>query len=313
MEKSVRRDAHKMHAFVRFREIRTEDGPRFVSWFEPEHHILEAEAGFFVRRFASMRWSILTPSASAHWDGSALTMGPGARRADAPAEDAQEELWRAYYASIFNPARLKPAAMRAEMPVKYWRNLPEARAIPRLIAEAPRRAAAMVERGPSAPALRRQRNVHLPAQPAAASDVTEAMPAATSSPPPPTPRKPSPRSAPRCSPSTACRAWTADATQMVFGEGPVGAPLLFVGEQPGDEEDIAGRPFVGPAGRLFNKCLEEAGIAARRDLRHQRGEALQIQADRPPPPAPIARCRRHHLLPPLPAPRDRPGRRRNWW
>jgi DNA polymerase len=54
--------------------------------------------------------------------------------------------------------------------------------------------------------------------------------------------------------------WTANATQPVFGEGPVGAPLLFIGEQPGDEEDIAGRPFVGPAGRLFNRALEEVGI-----------------------------------------------------
>ena len=260
MEKSVRRDAHKMHAFVRFCEIRTEDGPRFVSWFEPEHHILEAEAGFFVRRFASMRWSILTPSASAHWNGSALTVGPGARRADAPAEDAKEELWRAYYSSIFNPARLKPAAMRAEMPVKYWRNLPEARAIPRLIAEAPRRAAAMVERGPSAPALRRQRNVHLPAQPAAASDVTEAMPAADLFTAAADPKEALAALRAEMLALNSLPAWTAAATQMVFGEGPVGAPLLFVGEQPGDEEDIAGRPFVGPAGRLFNKCLEEAGI-----------------------------------------------------
>ena len=50
------------------------------------------------------------------------------------------------------------------------------------------------------------------------------------------------------------------ATQAVFGEGPIGAALLFVGEQPGDEEDIAGRPFVGPAGRMFNRALEEAGV-----------------------------------------------------
>ena len=50
------------------------------------------------------------------------------------------------------------------------------------------------------------------------------------------------------------------ATQTVFGEGPREARLLFVGEQPGDEEDIKGRPFVGPAGRLFDKALAEAGI-----------------------------------------------------
>jgi DNA polymerase len=50
------------------------------------------------------------------------------------------------------------------------------------------------------------------------------------------------------------------ATQMVFGEGPVGAPLFFVGEQPGDEEDIQGRPFVGPAGRLLNRALDAAQV-----------------------------------------------------
>jgi len=50
------------------------------------------------------------------------------------------------------------------------------------------------------------------------------------------------------------------ATQTVFGEGPKGAPLMLVGEQPGDAEDLAGRPFVGPAGKLLDRCLAEAGI-----------------------------------------------------
>lgn len=50
------------------------------------------------------------------------------------------------------------------------------------------------------------------------------------------------------------------ATQTVFGEGPLNATILFVGEQPGDQEDLAGRPFVGPAGRLFEASLEQAGI-----------------------------------------------------
>src|SRR6476646_5301757 len=49
-------------------------------------------------------------------------------------------------------------------------------------------------------------------------------------------------------------------TQTVFGEGKVPSPLMFVGEVPGDEEDLKGRPFVGPAGRLFDRALEEAGI-----------------------------------------------------
>jgi DNA polymerase len=50
------------------------------------------------------------------------------------------------------------------------------------------------------------------------------------------------------------------ATQTVFGEGPLDATIMFVGEQPGDQEDLAGRPFVGPAGAVFDAALEKAGI-----------------------------------------------------
>jgi uracil-DNA glycosylase family protein len=57
----------------------------------------------------------------------------------------------------------------------------------------------------------------------------------------------------------ACPLWR-DATQTVFGQGPVPAPLMLVGEQPGDKEDLAGLPFVGPAGQVLNQGLEEAGI-----------------------------------------------------
>ncbi|HEY8611616.1 MAG TPA: UdgX family uracil-DNA binding protein [Roseomonas sp.] len=270
MARAVRRDAHKMHAFLRFREVRVEEGAlaapgsRFVAWFEPEHHILRAEAGFFVRRFASMRWSILTPALSAHWDGQEVRFGPGARRADAPAEDAAEGLWRAYFASVFNPARLKPDAMRAEMPKKYWRNLPEAQDIPRLMQEAPKRVAEMVARGATPAAARRQRPIHLPAhlrgtQPEASRGVEADMPADLLS-----------GTLDFTEAQAALRRdllarndlppWVANATQPVMGEGPQNPLLMFVGEQPGDEEDIQGRPFVGPAGRLWNKALEEAGV-----------------------------------------------------
>ena len=57
----------------------------------------------------------------------------------------------------------------------------------------------------------------------------------------------------------ACELWKLG-TQTVFGEGSAGARVMFVGEQPGNEEDLAGRPFVGPAGRLLEAALEEAGI-----------------------------------------------------
>jgi DNA polymerase len=57
----------------------------------------------------------------------------------------------------------------------------------------------------------------------------------------------------------ACPLWE-PATQTVFGEGPPDAPILFIGEQPGDSEDIAGRPFVGPAGQMFDRALGDSGI-----------------------------------------------------
>ena len=54
------------------------------------------------------------------------------------------------------------------------------------------------------------------------------------------------------------------ATQAVFGEGPQRAAIMFVGEQPGDQEDVQGKPFVGPAGRIFDKALDRVGIDRRR-------------------------------------------------
>lgn len=229
LAKAVGRDIHKMRAFVRFREVQDDAGPRFVAWFEPEHHIVRANAGFFVRRFASMRWSILTPELSIHWDGEILTEGPGASRGEASADDPVEDIWKSYYASIFNPARLKVGAMLSEMPRKYWRNLPEAALIPQLVAGAQAREAAMIAK-PARPIMPKG-NV----QSAWTAMRDEAM---------------------RC---TRCPLYK-DTTQTVFGEGPLDAPLFFIGEQPGDKEDMAGHPFVGPAGQLFDRALEEAGI-----------------------------------------------------
>jgi uracil-DNA glycosylase family protein len=57
----------------------------------------------------------------------------------------------------------------------------------------------------------------------------------------------------------ACHLWK-DATQTVFGEGPQHASIMLVGEQPGDKEDLAGKPFVGPAGQMLDRALDEAGI-----------------------------------------------------
>jgi DNA polymerase len=146
MEKAVRREVHKMHAFVRFRAVAADDGEaHYVAWFEPAHPVVERAAPFFAERFASMRWSILTPLGCAHWDGASLAFSPALPHAAAPDADALESLWRTYYASTFNPARVRTSAMRAEMPVRYWRNLPEAAQIGELVRGAPARVRRMVE------------------------------------------------------------------------------------------------------------------------------------------------------------------------
>ena len=80
MRKSVRRDMHKMTAFVRFREVEAnlEDGRRrFFAWFEPEHPITEITAPFFARRFGDMDWMIATPHLCARFEGGALVETPG--------------------------------------------------------------------------------------------------------------------------------------------------------------------------------------------------------------------------------------------
>ena len=147
MERAVSRAAHKMKAFVRFRAVSgatAQEDTRYVAWFEPAQSVVERVAPFFARRFASMRWSILTPSRCVHWDRDALHFTDGLPRSAAPSDDVLEELWRTYYAHIFNPARLNLDAMRAEMPQRYWVDLPEARLVRELTREAPRRVAVML-------------------------------------------------------------------------------------------------------------------------------------------------------------------------
>lgn len=238
LAQAVRRDTHKMKAFVRFRRLPVEN-EAFVAWFEPDHFIVDRVAPFFARRFAGMRWAILTPYRSARWDGSDLQFGPGATRSDAPTEDAQEELWRTYYANIFNPARINPKMMQQEMPRKYWKGLPEASLLPSLLRDAGHRVEEMRRREPEAP----RRKIPERTQ-AIASHVRGSLDAARSA-------------AHDC---RRCDLWQ-PATQTVWGEGPHDARIMVIGEQPGDEEDLSGRPFVGPAGKVLDRALIEVGIA----------------------------------------------------
>lgn len=158
MEKNVHRCQHKMKAFVRFREIGDPGETRrsFAAWFEPTHYTVEPTASFFARRFGDMDWRIMTPDKTALCVGGVLSFSAGQPRPDLP-EDAHEDLWIAYFENIFNPARLKVSAMCSEMPKKYWKNLPEAAAIPNLVKTAPERAKEMARAAPTLPPLRAER------------------------------------------------------------------------------------------------------------------------------------------------------------
>ena len=227
LAKAVDRASHKMKAFVRFRELRDGERVRYVARFVPEHDVLMRTAPFFVDRFAAMEWMIATPDGIAHWDRTRVSYLAPDRAMRVPGTDAAESLWLAYYESIFNPARLNVAMLRKEMPVGYWKHLPEAARIPALIAEAMPRAGRMVEHTSSCG------NISARA---------------------PLPHAPSTLDACR-----RCPLWER-ATQAVPGAGPGHAPVMLVGEQPGDEEDLAGKPFVGPAGRILWRACDDAGV-----------------------------------------------------
>ena len=235
MDKAIRHDVHKMRAFVRFRTATHGGDTWYVAWFEPEHHIVELNAPFFVDRFAQMHWSILTPDRCAHWDGRQLTFTEGVPKSEAPRDDAVEPLWQKYYAHIFNPARVKIHAMTKEMPKRYWKNLPEAQLIPELLQKAPARVNSMMAKS-------RASSVSSEFKPAPVPD-SDAWTVVK-------------KAACGC---TACPLYQ-NATQTVFGEGSPRSELVFIGEQPGDSEDLAGKPFVGPAGQLLDRALEDAGI-----------------------------------------------------
>lgn len=247
LAKLVKRDAHKMKAFVRFCEERSaapaETRRRFSAWFEPDHFIVEATAPFFARRFGDMDWHIATPNGCATCASGVLDYAPGVTR-PAALTDPTEALWRTYYTNIFNPARLKVKAMQSEMPKKYWKNLPEAALIPALVASAEARVIAMREQAASQPVARSLRMAPYE-RPSPERTIMAPDRAALND---------------RIAACTRC-ALHCTATQAVLGEGPDRAAIMVVGEQPGDHEDLTGRVFIGPAGRELDAAFEHAELS----------------------------------------------------
>ncbi|WP_371932561.1 UdgX family uracil-DNA binding protein [Pararhizobium sp. IMCC21322] len=251
MAKSVRRDCHKMTAFVRFREIsNAQTGPRaFHAWFEPDHWIIERAGPFFANRFGDMDWIIETPKGCAQLHDGALSFSKDVPQPHVP-EDETGELWNTYYLNIFNPARLKVKAMQSEMPKKYWRNMPETALIPEMIATAQSRSEAMQREAATQPPFRAERLRSMMQQREELENAKANQQIAAGG---------LDDLKLRASGCTRCPLHC-NATQTVFGEGPADAELMLVGEQPGDREDLAGRPFVGPAGQLLDRLMQEAGI-----------------------------------------------------
>lgn len=146
MADEVREDMRKMKAQLRFRSVQDDTfrarplaGPLHVASYQPEHHIVEAVAPFFARRFSLMRWAILTPEGSVESDYlgpqdfaadakppgeglAALRFGPAADPQHAPALDAGQQQWLAYYEQVFHPARLaarRRLAQKEASPPRY--------------------------------------------------------------------------------------------------------------------------------------------------------------------------------------------------
>lgn len=239
MAKTVRREKHDMIAYVRMRRRDPALGaPEYVAWYEPAHDVLEWAANHFAERMGRTTWLITTPSGAAMWNGSELHL----ERREALAvdhapngEDEAEDLWLTYYKSTFNPARLNEEALHQHMPVRFWKNLPEGALIPGMVSHA-RSGARKVAQASGVGELDGKR---------VAVTAERAQPS-----------RDAPSSLDAC---RRCDLWS-NATQAVSGEGPVNARIMLIGEQPGDQEDLKGRPFVGPAGQLLDTAMQSAGM-----------------------------------------------------
>jgi probable DNA metabolism protein len=138
--KAVRREAHHLHAFVRFQPAPAASEVDLLAWFEPRHDLLAWASRHFSERLGQQRWLIATPADGVHWDGQRLHHHRHCPRqwqvwATQPDSEGQA-LWQAYYSSTFNPARVNPRALKQHLPSRLWRHLPEGTLIPQLINQA---------------------------------------------------------------------------------------------------------------------------------------------------------------------------------
>jgi len=239
MAKAVRHEEHDMHAYLRFRERPPGQGaPRFIAWFEPAHDVLPQVAEHFAHRMGNISWMIATPDATVMWDGRQLHSTGPLMHGPEEIEDSGETLWLTYYRSIFNPARLNADIMHGHIRSRFWKNLPEAAVVPHMITQA----AAGARKVGQLEAVTRRKGSTIPITPQEAQ-----------------PERQQPSTLDEC---RRCDLWQ-NATQAVAGQGSRRARIMLVGEQPGDQEDLAGKPFVGPAGELLDRAMDAADLDRR--------------------------------------------------
>lgn len=234
MEREVRRDSQRMKAFLRFHRLGPPESQTLVAWHRPEHDILRRVAPFFVHRFPRQAWAILTPRESVSYDRTELHYGPGVDVAAPPRKEELERLWQAYALAVLHPAPADAPPPESEPPaVRSWASLPgDGPILDALLTDAQQQVH---------DAIRRQKRPAVSAEdflPVRRDLATLA------------------RAAKSCQ---GCPLYQRG-TQTVFGEGLPDADLVFVGEQPGDQEDRQGHPFVGRAGRFLEEALQQAGI-----------------------------------------------------
>lgn len=227
LAKSVERDIHKMHAFVRFKKVEKDNLETYVAWHQPEHLIIELATPFFVRRFGDKPWSIFTPDASAHWDLQELKFSEGLSQNEFHHRDDFDDLWKIYYRSIYNPARLKIKMMKSEMAPKYWSSLPETDIIHELIRDTPKRLQNISQ------------SEHSQAQIPENASWSELR-----------------QSAQYCK---ACPL-ALHTQNTVFGEGDLSSKLMIVGDFPEKPEDLQSKVFTGPTEEILNEALKAAGL-----------------------------------------------------
>jgi uracil-DNA glycosylase len=248
----VQAEEQHMQKVLRFRHRDPSLGPpEFISWFEPVHDLLEHAAMHFAARMGSATWMIATPHGAAFWDGALLRVDRTSEAEEKPADfgesaggmngeavsgDAIEALWLAYYESTFTAALENAVEMASHMPVRYWKSPPDGRVDPTLISRA----------DPYSRRDRHPRNVPSEMEVAINTDLEPIKGTSLKAPP----------SLAECK---RCSLWR-NATQAVAGVGPADARVMLVGEQPGDQEDREGAPFVGPAGKLLDEAIAEAEL-----------------------------------------------------